>query len=49
MIEEVDDWVGKILEVLSSGNKANNTLVVFTVDHGEMLGAHAMHGKVRLA
>ena len=45
MISEVDLWVGKILQRLDELGLAQNTLVVFTSDHGEELGEHGMHGK----
>lgn len=45
MIKEVDDWIGKILDKLDELNLTNNTMVVFTSDHGEMLGAHGMREK----
>lgn len=45
MITEVDDWVGRILKRLDELKLAENTLVIFTSDHGEMLGDHGMHGK----
>lgn len=45
MVSEVDDWIGKILERLDTLGLSQNTLVVFTSDHGEMLGDHNMHGK----
>jgi len=45
MVKEVDDWVGKILDKLDELGLAENTLVVFTSDHGEMLGAHGLRGK----
>jgi arylsulfatase A-like enzyme len=45
MVTEVDDWVGKILQHLDELGLADNTLVIFTSDHGEMLGDHGMHGK----
>jgi arylsulfatase A-like enzyme len=45
LIEEVDKWVGKILSKLEDVGVADNNLVVFTSDHGEMLGAHSMSGK----
>ncbi len=45
MVTEVDDWVGKILQHLDDLGLADNTLIVFTSDHGEMLGDHGMHGK----
>jgi arylsulfatase A-like enzyme len=36
LIEEVDEQVGIILDQL--GDDANNTLVIFTSDHGEVCG-----------
>jgi len=45
MVKEVDDWVGKILDKLDELGLSDNTLVVFTSDHGELLGAHGMRGK----
>jgi hypothetical protein len=41
----VDSWVGKLLSKLDARGAAENTLVIFTGDHGEMLGAHSMQGK----
>jgi len=45
MVAEVDVWVGKILRRLDELGLADNTLVIFTSDHGEMLGDHGMHSK----
>ena len=45
MVTEVDEWVGKILQRLDELGLANNTLVIFNSDHGEMLGDHGMHRK----
>jgi arylsulfatase A-like enzyme len=45
LIRELDDWVGKILDKLDELGLAENTLVVFTSDHGEMLGAHGLREK----
>ena len=45
MVAEIDDWVGKILHRLDDLGLAQNTLVIFTSDHGEELGEHGMHGK----
>ena len=45
MITEADEWVGKILKRLDELKLTDNTLVIFTSDHGEMLGDHGMHGK----
>jgi arylsulfatase A-like enzyme len=44
-VTEIDSWVGKILDKLDELNLAENTLVIFVSDHGEMLGAHGMRGK----
>jgi arylsulfatase A-like enzyme len=38
LIEEVDEYVGKLLDAVANDTMANNTLVIFTSDHGEMLG-----------
>ena len=46
LVTEVDDWVGKILAKLHDLGLDRNTLVVFTSDHGEMLGDHGMHSKM---
>jgi len=45
LITEVDDWVGKILNKLDELGLTENTLVIFTSDHGEMLGAHGLREK----
>nr|WP_294897561.1 sulfatase-like hydrolase/transferase [uncultured Pedobacter sp.] len=45
LVTEVDDWVGKILNKLDELKLTDNTLVIFTSDHGEMLGAHGLREK----
>ena len=45
LVKEIDDWVGKILEKLDELGLTDHTLVIFTSDHGEMLGAHGMREK----
>jgi arylsulfatase A-like enzyme len=45
MISEVDHYVGSILSTLAAQNFADNTIVVFTSDHGEWLGDHLRYGK----
>lgn len=45
MVSEVDHWVGRILETLENEGLADNTVVVFTSDHGEFLGEHMRYGK----
>lgn len=38
----LDDLVGRICDELKTLNLADNTLVVFTTDHGDMMGAHRL-------
>jgi len=45
LLSEVDDWVGVILDTLEELGLDDNTLIIFTSDHGEMLGAHGMREK----
>lgn len=45
MVTEVDDYVGQILDTLEVQGLADNTIVVFTSDHGEWLGEHLRYGK----
>lgn len=44
-VTQVDTYIGKILDCLEDNNLIDNTLVVFTADHGEMLGNHNSYGK----
>ncbi len=41
----VDRSVGKILKALDESGRADDTIVVFTSDHGEMVGDHGILGK----
>lgn len=45
LVAEVDAWIGRILDRLDELELSENTLVVFTSDHGEMLCDHGMHSK----
>ncbi|MFS4581107.1 choline-sulfatase [Phaeobacter sp. C3_T13_0] len=42
MISYIDDKVGEIMEVLNQTGLADNTIVIFTSDHGEMMGERGM-------
>ena len=46
LVKEIDDWAGRILAALDRSGLAGNTLVVFTADHGEMLGEHSRVSKM---
>jgi arylsulfatase len=45
MIENIDMQVGRFLDEVESRGELDNTLVVFSSDHGEMLGDHDRWGK----
>ncbi|UCC62106.1 MAG: sulfatase-like hydrolase/transferase [Anaerolineae bacterium] len=45
MVSEVDHHVGRILHCLDELRLAENTIVVYTSDHGEWLGEHLRYGK----
>jgi len=42
MISHVDDYIDEVLTTLNTLGLAEDTVVIFTSDHGEMLGAHGM-------
>ncbi|UDQ98678.1 sulfatase-like hydrolase/transferase [Lentisphaerota bacterium WC36G] len=41
----IDREIGRVLDALEESGEAGNTIVVFTSDHGEMLGSHGKLGK----
>lgn len=41
-VEQLDAQIGRILDALDKTGQADNTLVVFTTDHGDTVGAHRM-------
>lgn len=45
LLAECDAQLGRILAALEDSGQADDTLVVLTADHGEMLGDHWMWGK----
>jgi arylsulfatase A-like enzyme len=45
MIENIDRWLGRYLGTLDRRGELENTLVIFSSDHGEMLGDHNLWGK----
>jgi len=46
MMEDVDRQIGQVLQALRESGQENNTLVIFTSDHGEGLGSHRWTGKM---
>jgi uncharacterized sulfatase len=45
MVRCIDDNVGKLLDYLISSGREDNTIVVFTSDHGDLMGEHRRHNK----
>ncbi|MGI6030034.1 MAG: sulfatase [Eubacteriales bacterium] len=45
MCDLIDDQVGRLLDHLKESGQAENTLVVYMSDHGELLGDHGMYYK----
>lgn len=45
MVKYMDDQIGRVLKTLDDLGLSRNTLVLFTSDHGDMVGAHGCVGK----
>jgi arylsulfatase A-like enzyme len=45
MISQIDDSTGIILDALESSGRADETMVIFTSDHGDTCGGHGMFDK----
>ena len=45
LVSLVDAQIGRIIEALEASGKADDTIVVFTSDHGDMMGAHRLLAK----
>jgi arylsulfatase A-like enzyme len=48
LIEKADAEIGRVLDALDAAGLADNTVVVFTSDHGECAGAHGFNQKTVL-
>jgi arylsulfatase len=47
LVHLVDDQIGRILKALDDIGELENTLIIFTSDHGDMLGNFGVDGKDR--
>ncbi len=45
MIENIDRWLGVFVDTLKQRGDFDNTVIVYSSDHGEMLGDHGLWGK----
>src|SRR5207247_2735264 len=46
MLGNVDDNFGRLMKYLDDSGLADNTIVVFTSDHGEMMASHGRYNKM---
>jgi len=44
-IQDVDRHIGTVIDEVEALGMLDNTIIVRTADHGELAGAHGMHGK----
>jgi arylsulfatase A-like enzyme len=40
-----DKYIGHVISALKESGELNNTIIIFSSDHGEMLGSHSLTGK----
>jgi arylsulfatase A-like enzyme len=45
VISDMDEQIGRILETLRKSGQEQNTIVIFTSDHGVGIGSHGIRGK----
>jgi arylsulfatase A-like enzyme len=45
MVENIDQWTGVYVETLRRRGELDRTLIIYSSDHGEMLGDHGRWGK----
>ncbi|REE81218.1 arylsulfatase A-like enzyme [Paenibacillus taihuensis] len=45
VISQLDDAIGRVVAALTRTLQADNTIIVFTADHGDMCGSHRMMDK----
>ena len=46
LMSEIDDHLGRVFDYLQQTGQWDDTLIVFTCDHGEQLGDHHLLGKI---
>ena len=46
LMSEIDDHLGRVFDYLKATGQWDDTLIVFTCDHGEQLGDHHLLGKI---
>jgi arylsulfatase A-like enzyme len=46
-VSAVDHYIGMVIDQIEEMGETDNTIIVFTSDHGEMLGSHDLRGKLK--
>jgi arylsulfatase len=46
MVENIDAWIGKLMDLIEKRGELDNTLIIYASDHGEMLGDLGKWAKV---
>jgi arylsulfatase A-like enzyme len=46
LMSEIDDQLGRVFDYLKQTGQWDDTLIIFTCDHGEQLGDHHLLGKI---
>ena len=46
LMSEIDDQLGRVFDHLKATGQWDDTLIIFTCDHGEQLGDHHLLGKI---
>ena len=45
LVWRMDQWIGDLIQVLKDHDQFDNTLIIYTSDHGDMLGEHSLWWK----
>jgi choline-sulfatase len=48
MVTELDEYIGRLMDAVESAGQVENTIVIYTSDHGETLGEHGLWYKNNL-
>ncbi len=48
LVKMADDQIGRVVKALKDSGQWDNTILVFTADHGEQLGEHNMYQKMEM-
>ncbi|WP_105615438.1 sulfatase family protein [Vallitalea okinawensis] len=48
LVHFVDEQIGHLIDTLETIGELNNTIIVFTADHGDHLGQHSMYQKMEM-